>query len=120
MGAINVYFEGRTLEEVRKQIRESGILGDEPTLIMPGIDPEVTQPDVNAEPQPEETAAPVTQQDVKPEPAKIKMEEVRAAANTYRDKHGIEALRAIFAKHGGERLKDIPESEYAAVMKEIS
>lgn len=45
--------------------------------------------------------------------------EVRAQANAYRDKYGIEKLREIFRKHGGEKLKDIPESSYTALMDDL-
>lgn len=57
----------------------------------------------------------------KEEPGKTySLVEVRAAANAYRDKHGIEKLRDIFKMHGGEKLKDIPESSYAALMEDIA
>lgn len=108
---IHFTISARSLEEARQKIRESGIMGDEPTLIMPTIEmqPEATQPEA-------------TQPDVTPtEPVKtFKLEEVRAAANAYRDKHGIEKLREIFSKYGGEKLKDIPAWNYAALMEEIA
>jgi hypothetical protein len=119
MSTIYLNFEGRTLEEVRQKIRECGILQEEPTLIMPTLDPEHV---AQALTQPEEQQPEVTQPDVKPDaPADptIKLEDVRAAANAYRDKHGIEALREIFKMFGGEKLKDIPAANYAALMKEI-
>lgn len=56
----------------------------------------------------------------KEEPVKTySLVEVRAQANAYRDKHGIEKLREIFRVHGGEKLKDIPESSYAALMDDL-
>lgn len=66
------------------------------------------EPDSNEEPEQEQ-------------PTKTySLVEVRAAANAYRDKHGIEKLREIFKKYGGEKLKDIPEKNYAALMEEIA
>lgn len=119
MCTIYLSFEGRTLEEVRQKIRECGIMDeeDQPTvsLIMPTVEPEVTQPDVNLK----EQAPEATQPDVKPEDPVVKLEDVRAAANAYRDKHGIDALREIFKKYGGEKLKDIPSENYRALMLEI-
>ena len=113
---IHFTISARSLEEARQKIRESGIMGDEPTLNMPTVEPEVTQPDVN----PKEQAPEATQPDVKPEDPAVKLEDVRAAANAYRDKHGIDALREIFKKHGGEKLKDIPAANYRALMEEIA
>lgn len=73
---------------------------------LPSIQPKV-EPDSNEEPEQEE-------------PVKTySLVEVRAQANAYRDKHGIEKLREIFRVHGGEKLKDIPESSYAALMDDL-
>lgn len=119
---INLHIEAKNVADLKSQLREmlAGIEATAPaaSLIMPTIEPEVTKPDV----KPEEQAPEVTQPDVKPDaPADptVKLEDVRAAANAYRDKHGIEALREIFKKHGGEKLKDIPAANYAALMQEI-
>lgn len=124
---INLHIEAKNVADLKIQLREmlAGIEVTAPaaSLIMPTVEPEVTQPDVNPDPQPEEQQPEVTQPDVKPDapadPA-IELKDVRAAANAYRDKHGIEALREIFKQYGGEKLKDIPAANYAALMKEIA
>jgi hypothetical protein len=130
MSNIIFHVTARNIEEARQKIRESGIMGDEVTIQMPHLitevhltqkeneatpepQPEEEQPKVAPEPQPEE-------EQPKAEPVKIKLEDVRAAANAYRDKHGIEKLREIFKKHGGEKLKDIPQANYAALLEDIS
>ena len=56
----------------------------------------------------------------KEEPVKTySREDVRAQAYALKDKFGIEKLREIFRKHGGEKLVDIPESSYAALMDDL-
>lgn len=123
---INLHIEAKNVADLKSQLREmlAGIEVTDPTvsLIMPTIEPEqlvqaLTQPGVNPDPQPEEQQPDVTP-DTPADPV-VKLEDVRAAANAYRDKHGIEALREIFKKHGGEKLKDIPAANYAALMLEI-
>lgn len=53
----------------------------------------------------------------KEEPAKTySLADVRAQANALKDKFGIDALRDVFRRHGGEKLKDIPEGNYTALM----
>lgn len=74
-----------------------------------------------AEGEPKAEKEPPKEEPPKEEPVKAySLVEVRAAANAYRDKHGIEKLRGIFRKHGGEKLKDIPEGSYAALMEDIT
>ena len=53
----------------------------------------------------------------KEEPVKTySLADVRTQANALKDRFGIDALRDVFRLHGGEKLKDIPESSYAALM----
>lgn len=74
-----------------------------------------------AEGEPKAEKEPPKEEPPKEEPVKAySLVEVRAAANAYRDRHGIEKLRGIFRKHGGEKLKDIPEGSYAALMEDIT
>ena len=121
---INLHIEAKNVADLKNQLREmlAGIEVTAPaaSLIMPVVEPEVTQPDVTPDPQPEVTQPDVTPAPEAPADPAIKLEDVRAAANAYRDKHGIEALREIFKKHGGEKLKDIPAANYAALMQEIA
>ena len=44
---------------------------------------------------------------------------IREKANALKDRFGIDALRDVFRLHGGEKLKDIPESNYAALMDDL-
>ena len=56
----------------------------------------------------------------KEEPVKTySLADVRAQANALKDRFGIDALRDVFRLHGGEKLKDIPESSYAALMDDL-
>lgn len=56
----------------------------------------------------------------KEEPVKTySREDVRAQAYALKDKFGMEKLREIFRKHGGEKLVDIPEKNYAALMDDL-
>lgn len=56
----------------------------------------------------------------KEEPAKTySLADVRAQANALKDKFGIDALRDVFRRHGGEKLKDIPEGNYTALMDDL-
>ena len=56
----------------------------------------------------------------KEEPVKTySREDVRAQAYALKDKFGIEKLREIFRKHGGEKLVDIPEKNYAALVNDL-
>ena len=56
----------------------------------------------------------------KAEPVKTySLADVRAQANALKDRFGIDALRDVFRLHGGEKLKDIPESSYAALMDDL-
>lgn len=54
-------------------------------------------------------------------PAKPKgptMEEVTAAAKAYATAHGKPAAKALIAKHGGDDLKSLPESAWAAFVED--
>ena len=56
----------------------------------------------------------------KEEPVKTySLADVRTQANALKDRLGIDALRDVFRLHGGEKLKDIPESSYAALMDDL-
>ena len=56
----------------------------------------------------------------KEEPVKTySLADVRTQANALKDRFGIDALRDVFRLHGGEKLKDIPESNYAALMDDL-
>lgn len=56
----------------------------------------------------------------KEEPVKTySLADVRTQANALKDRFGIDALRDVFRLHGGEKLKDIPESSYAALMDDL-
>ena len=50
----------------------------------------------------------------------VTLEEVRAvlARKTRVSKENTEAIRELLKKHGAERLSQIPQEEYAAVLKE--
>ena len=120
MNIIHFHVHATSIEDLKRQLREA--LGE----ITPTIDPKLLETaaapvEPAKEPQPEQPKAePETQAEPEQPTKTYTLAEVRAAANTYRDKHGIEALREIFKKHGGEKLKDIPESSYAALMEEIA
>ena len=118
---INLHIEAKNVADLKSQLREmlAGIEAAAPaSLLLTGHEVPSTQTDVN----PAAEAAASTQPDVTPtEPVKtFKLEDVRAAANIYRNKHGLEALREIFKKYGGEKLKDIPAWNYATLMLEIA
>lgn len=111
--------EANTFEELKAQMREA--LGETSPCFTVRM-PEPCDP-VQPDPQPEEAKPAQKPEEAKPNEqpnvATYTLVEVRAAANAYRDKHGIEKLREIFKKHGGEKLKDIPESNYVTLMQEI-
>lgn len=116
---ISLHIEAKNVADLKSQLREmlAGIEAAAPaSLLLTGHEVPSTQTDVS----PAAEAAASTQPDVKPEDPVVKLEDVRAAANAYRDKHGLEALREIFKKHGGEKLKDIPAANYRALMLEIA
>lgn len=133
MSLIHFHAEASSIVDLKRQLLEA--LTDEPTipphpLTLCGTDTSghtVTDKVVNS-PAPEisgsaEKGEPDGQdatEQPKEEPVKTySLVEVRAAANAYRDKHGIEKLREIFRVHGGEKLRDIPESSYAALMDDL-
>ena len=141
MSNIVFHVTAKSIEDLKRQLREA--LGEDTPTIQPHllnqcIDAPTkemldrlttktsgsTEPVADEEPQPKvepDSNEGPEQEQPKAEPVKtFKLEEVRAAANAYRDKHGIEKLREIFKKHGGEKLKDIPEANYAALMEDIT
>lgn len=133
MSLIHFHAEASSIEDLKRQLLEA--LADEPPIplhlpTLCGTDTSghtVTDKVVNS-PAPEvsgsaEKGEPDGQdapEHPKEEPVKTySLVEVRAQANAYRDKYGIEKLREIFRVHGGEKLKDIPESSYAALMDDL-
>ena len=133
MSLIHFHAEASSIEDLKRQLREA--LDDEPTirtqpLTRCGTDtsgqtvadkvvnspaPEVSGSAEKGEPDGQDAPEQPKEQPTK----SYSLIEVRAQANAYRDKHGIEKLREIFRKHGGEKLKDIPESSYAALMDDL-
>lgn len=69
------------------------------------------------EPKTDEPAPVKDEADGDPQPT---MEETRAALNAYRKKNGIAALKELFAAHGVTNFLDLPDTEYAAIMKEAN
>lgn len=62
---------------------------------------------------------PDTQPDPIPEPTPVySIAEVRAALAKVRDAQGVDGMREILRKHGVEKLADLDEKHYAAVMQE--
>lgn len=57
--------------------------------------------------------------DPTPEPTPVySIAEVRAALAKVRDAQGVDGMREILRKHGVEKLADLDEKHYAAVMQE--
>ena len=133
MSLIHFHAEASSIEDLKRQLLEA--LTDGPTipphpLTLCGTDisgqtvadkvvdspaPEVSGSAEKGEPDGQDAP-----EQPKEEPVKgYSLVEVRAQANAYRDKYGIEKLREIFRVHGGEKLKDIPESSYAALMDDL-
>lgn len=77
-------------------------------------EPKTDEPADNADEEPT-TDEPADNADSEPQPT---MEETRAALNAYRKKNGIAALKELFAAHGVTNFLDLPDTEYAAIMKE--
>lgn len=118
---IYLNIEATSIDDLKKQMHE--VLGQteqpsaQPAVNLcpgaPGQEPTVGQTGSSL------TAKTSGQADGEPkeEPAKTySLADVRAQANALKDKFGIDALRDVFRLHGGEKLKDIPESSYAALM----
>lgn len=62
---------------------------------------------------------PDTQPETIPEPTPVySIAEVRAALAKVRDAQGVDGMREILRKHGVEKLADLDEKHYAAVMQE--
>lgn len=60
-----------------------------------------------------------TEPDPIPEPTPVySIAEVRAALAKVRDAQGVDGMREILRKHGVEKLADLDEKHYAAVMQE--
>lgn len=62
---------------------------------------------------------PGPQPEAVPEPTPVySIAEVRAALAKVRDAQGVDGMREILRKHGVEKLADLDEKHYAAVMQE--
>lgn len=129
MSYIHFHAEANSIEDLKRQLREA--LGDEQTIQLNLCDDGIHELNLGTnlgvagtpgETRVSSSIEPDREQDEQPEqPAKTyELAEVRAAANAYRDRHGIEKLRDVFRLHGGEKLKDIPEGSYAALMEDIT
>lgn len=133
MSLIHFHAEASSIEDLKRQLLEA--LTDGPTipphpLTLCGTDtsgqtvadkvvnspaPEVSGSAEKGEPN--EQDAP---EQPKEEPVKTySLADVRAQANALKDRFGIDALRDVFRLHGGEKLRDIPESSYAALMDDL-
>ena len=133
MSLIHFHAEASSIEDLKRQLREA--LDDEPTIpLQPltrcGTDtsghtaadkvvnspaPEVSGSAEKGEPDGQDAP-----EQPKEEPVKTySREDVRAQAYALKDKFGIEKLREIFRKHGGEKLVDIPEKNYAALVNDL-
>lgn len=94
--------------------------------------PAASQPEPEAAPAPENApepeATPETETDVKAEPAPeapapeekpVSKTDVRAVATALTKAGKRETLKVIFKKFGGEKLSDIKEADYPALMREL-
>lgn len=130
MSLIHFHAEASSIEDLKRQLREALGQTEQPS----------PQPAVNlcSEPPtqepvwqtgtslPAKTSGPADgepkaeKEPPKEEPVKTySREDVRAQANALKDRFGIDALRDVFRLHGGEKLRDIPESSYAALMDDL-
>lgn len=133
MSLIHFHAEASSIVDLKRQLLEA--LTDEPTipphpLTLCGtdtsghtvtdkvVDSPATEVSGSAEKgEPDGQDAP---KQPKEEPAKTySREDVRAQAYALKDKFSMEKLREIFRKHGGEKLVDIPEKNYAALMDDL-
>ena len=133
MSLIHFHAEASSIEDLKRQLREA--LDDEPTiplqpLTLCGTDtsgqtvadkvvnspaPEISGSAEKGEPDGQDAP-----EQPKEEPVKTySLADVRAQANALKDRFGIDALRDVFRLHGGEKLKDIPESNYATLMDDL-
>ena len=130
---IYLNIEATSIDDLKKQMRE--VLDDEPTIPLQPLTPRGTDtsgqtvadkvvnspaPEVSGSAEKGEPDGQDAPEQPKEEPVKTySREDVRAQAYALKDKFGIEKLREIFRKHGGEKLVDIPESSYAALMDDL-
>ena len=133
MSLIHFHAEASSIEDLKRQLLEA--LTDGPTIpLQPltrcGTDtsghtaadkvvnspaPEVSGSAEKGEPDGQDAP-----EQPKEEPVKTySLADVRAQANALKDRFGIDALRDVFRLHGGEKLRDIPESSYAALMDDL-
>lgn len=133
MSLIHFHAEASSIEDLKRQLREA--LADEPTiplhpLTLCGTDTSgqtvadkavnSPAPEVSGSAEKGEQDGQYAPEQPKEEPVKTySLADVRAQANALKDRFGIDALRDVFRLHGGEKLKDIPESSYAALMDDL-
>lgn len=134
MSLIHFHAEASSIEDLKRQLREA--LDDEPTILPQPLtlcgtdtsgqtvaDKTVNRPTTEVsgsaeKGEPDGQDAP--EQPKEEEPVKTySLADVRAQANALKDRFGIDALRDVFRLHGGEKLRDIPESSYAALMDDL-
>ena len=127
---IYLNIEATSIDDLKKQMRE--VLGqtEQPSL-QPAVnlcsEPPTQEPVWQTGTSlPAKTSGPADgepkaeKEPPKEEPVKTySLADVRAQANALKDRFGIDALRDVFRLHGGEKLKDIPESNYAALMDDL-
>lgn len=96
---------------------------DAPATVQPDPQPDAApdpQPEVETEvktdPASEETAPDATPA---PEEKPVSKTDVRAVATALTKAGKRDALKAIFKKFGGEKLSDIQEADYPALMREL-
>ena len=120
---IYLNIEATSIDDLKKQMRE--VLGQtEQPSPQPAVnlcsEPPTQEPVWQTGTSlPAKTSGPADSEP-KAEPVKTySLADVRAQANALKDRFGIDALRDVFRLHGGEKLKDIPESNYAALMDDL-
>lgn len=135
MSLIHFHAEASSIEDLKRQLREA--LDDEPTIrpqpltccctdtsghtvtdkVVNSPAPEVSGSAEKGEPDGQDAPEQPKEEE---EPVKTySLADVRAQANALKDRFGIDALRDVFRLHGGEKLRDIPESSYAALMDDL-
>lgn len=133
MSLIHFHAEASSIEDLKRQLREA--LDDEPTIPLQPLtrsgtdtsghtaaDNVVNSPatEVSGSAEKGEPDGQDAPEQPKEEPVKTySLADVRAQANALKDRFGIDALRDVFRLHGGEKLRDIPESSYAALMDDL-